>query len=73
MPTLMAAFVPAMVAVIFAVVVGMGPGVALMRAVRVPMAESAASVSVFHKSNIVSIYRMSRYIETVTVLNPRQP
>jgi hypothetical protein len=72
MPTFVAAFMPAMVTVIFAMVVGMGPGVALMRAVRVPMAELAASVSVFHKPDIVSIYRMSRYIETVTVPNPRQ-
>jgi hypothetical protein len=60
--TFMTTLVAAMVTVIFAVVVGMGPGVALLRAVRVPMAESAASVSVFHRPDIVSIYRKSRYV-----------
>jgi hypothetical protein len=42
------------------------PGLALMRAVGVVMAVSAASVSVFHVAVIVSIYRKSRYIEIVT-------
>jgi hypothetical protein len=45
------------------------PAVALLRAVGVVMAESAASVSMFHRSDIVSIYRKSRYIEIVTVLD----
>jgi hypothetical protein len=61
----MFASVAAMGTAIF-VVIMMGPGLALLRAVWAPMAVSAASVSVFHKPDIVSIYRESRYIEIVT-------
>jgi hypothetical protein len=63
----MFASVAAMGTAIF-VVMMMGPGLALLRAVWAPMAVSAASVSVFHKPDIFSIYRESRYIEIITVI-----
>jgi hypothetical protein len=55
------AFMPAVMPVVNV------PAVALMRVVRAVMAVSAASVSVSHQPDIVSIYRKSKYIEIVSV------